>query len=33
MSVFTGPGLVFVGERQCHVEEAVVDEAWLRRET
>ena len=29
MSVFTGPGLVFVGERECHVEEAVVDEASL----
>ena len=29
MSVFTGPGLVFAGERDCRVEEAVVDEAAL----
>ena len=29
MSVFTGPGLVFVGERRCRVEDALVDEASL----
>lgn len=30
MSVFTGTGLVFVGERDCRIEEVVVDEATLQ---
>jgi threonine dehydrogenase-like Zn-dependent dehydrogenase len=29
MSVFTGPGLVFAGERDCRVEEAVLEEPAL----
>ena len=30
VSTFSGPGLVFVGERNCQVEEAVVDGSSLR---